>query len=213
MVRVPIAGTPGIPSSATAVALTVHTSNAVAGGFVTMWPCDPVRPTTSVLNATAGAASTNHVQIGLDSTGAVCLYVQTSMNLVVDVSGWFGPTATSQFHALMPSQLLDTRNNTGLTGAFKANQNRAITVVGTGGVPATGVTAVAAEVTSVDAKLVGYITVHPCLTPVPNVSMVRNLPGTTSATTVTGIVDGAGRWCLLTSVAMDALIDVSGWYG
>ncbi len=213
VVRVPIAGTGSIPASATGVAVTVHTANAVANGYVTMWPCDPVRPTVSVLNATTGDASTNHLQIGLDAGGAVCLYAQTSMDLVVDVSGWFGPTATSTFHALMPARLLDTRDGVGLAGPFAAGQNRPISVVGTGGVPATGVTAVSAEVTSVDATRIGYITVHPCLNPVPNVSMVRNLANTTSATTVTGIVDGAGRWCLFTSVAMDALIDISGWYG
>ena len=213
VVRVPIAGTFGIPASATGVALTVHTSNAVADGYVTVWPCDPDRPTTSVLNATRGVASTNHTQVGLDDGGGVCLYAQTSMHLILDVSGWFGPTATTSFHALMPYRLLDTRDNTGLAGPFTMGQNRAIEVVGVGGVPATGVQAIAAEVTTVDSPSVGFITVHPCIAPVPTISMVRNTANTTSATTVTGIVDGAGRWCLQAGAPMQILIDVSGWYG
>jgi len=141
------------------------------------------------------------------------MYNQTSMHLVLDVSGWFGPTATTLFHAVTPYRLLDTRVNNGLAGAFSAGQNRAIRVTGAGGVPASGVAAIAAEVTSVGATSAGYITVHPCLTPIPTISMVRNLANTIAATTVTGIVDSAGRWCLQTSVAMHALIDVSGWYG
>jgi SpoIID/LytB domain protein len=213
VVRVPIAGTYGIPASATALALTVHSTGAVADGFVTVWPCNSDRPTTSVLNATKGSSVTNHTQVGLDSGGAVCLYAQSSMHLVVDVSGWFGPTATSLFHALMPSRVMDTRENVGLAGPFAAGQNRAIRVVGTDGVPASGVRAIAAEVTSVDAAVAGYITVHPCISPVPAISMVRNYARATAATTVAGIVDAQGRWCLQASTAMQILIDVSGWYG
>lgn len=213
VVRVPIAGTYGIPASATALAVTVHSTNAVADGYVTVWPCSSDRPTTSVLNATTGSSVTNHTQVGLDSGGGLCLYAQTSMHLVLDVSGWFGPAATSQFHALMPYRLMDTRENVGLPGAFAAGQNRAISMVGAGGVPASGVQAIAAEVTSVDAAAVGYITVHPCISPIPSLSMVRNFARTTAATTVAGIVDAQGRWCLQASTTMHMLIDVSGWYG
>ena len=213
VVRVPIAGTYGIPGSATALAVTVHSTNAVGDGYVTVWPCNSDRPTTSVLNASTGSSVTNHTQVGLDAGGGLCLYAQTSMHLVLDVSGWFGPTATTQFHALMPYRLMDTRDNTGLPGPFSAGQNRAIAVVGAGGVPASGVQAIAAEVTSVDATAVGYITVHPCISPIPSISMVRNFARTTAATTVTGIVDGQGRWCMQASTAMQMLIDVSGWYG
>jgi SpoIID/LytB domain protein len=213
VVRVPIAGSYGIPASATAVAITVHSSNAVADGYITIWPCGADRPTTSVLNTTTGATVSNHTQVGLDSDGAVCMFAQNSMNLILDVSGWFGPTASADFHALMPYRLMDTRENVGLTGAFAAGQNRAITVTGSGGVPTTRVQAIAAEVTSVDAAAGGFITVHPCLTPIPTISMVRNFAHTTAATTVTGIVDGAGRWCMHASTAMQMLIDISGWYG
>ena len=211
--RVQVAGSYGIPASSTAVALTVHTSNAVADGFVTVWPCSADRPTTSVLNASRGVASTNHTQVGLDAGGGVCLYAQTSMHLTLDVSGWFGPMGTASFHALMPYRLMDTRENVGLPGPFANGQNRAITVVGAGGVPASGVQAIAAEVTTVDSPAVGFVTVHPCLAPVPTISMVRNTANTTSATTVTGIIDGSGRWCLQAGAPMQILIDVSGWYG
>ena len=157
VVRVPIAGIYGIPSTATAIAVTVHSSGAVADGFITIWPCEAERPTTSVLNTTTGASVTNHTQVGLDPEGGVCMYAQTAMNLVLDVSGWFGPTATTAFHALMPYRVMDTREDVGLPGAFAAGQNRAITVVGSGGVPPAGVQAIAAEVTSVDAAATGYI--------------------------------------------------------
>lgn len=212
VVRVPVVGIGGVPASATAVAATVHSTDADRDSFITIWPCDPVRPTTSVLNTSSGAAVTNHIQVGLDGSGAVCMFAQYSMHLVLDISGWFGPTASSSYHALMPSRVLDTREGVGLAGPFTAGQNRAVAVVGAGGVPSTGVSAVAAEVTSTDATRPGYITVHPCLAQVPAVSMVRNFADTVAATTVTGVIDSAGRWCLQTSVAMHVVVDVSGYY-
>ncbi|MEO6124183.1 MAG: SpoIID/LytB domain-containing protein [Ilumatobacteraceae bacterium] len=212
VVRVQVAGVGSVPASATAIAATVHSTNALIDGFITIWPCDTARPTTSVLNTSPGASVTNHIQVGLDDSGAVCMYAQHAMHLVLDVSGWFGPTATASYHALMPTRLLDTREGVGLAGVFSAGQNRALSVVGTGGVPASGVSAVAAEVTSTDATSAGYITVHPCQTTVPQVSMVRNFANTVAATTVTGIVDTQGRWCLMASVAMHMVLDVSGYY-
>ena len=212
-VRVQIAGSQGVPASATAAAVTVHSTDGIASGYVTIWPCDVARPTTSILNATAGAAVANHSQVGLDGYGGICLFVATPMHVVLDLSGWFGPTATTNYHALMSQRVLDTRYGIGLTDGSAAGQNRSIGVIGVGGVPAVGVAAVAAEVTSVGAIAAGFVTVHPCQDPVPNLSMVRNFADSVAATTVVGVVDGAGRWCLRANVAMHLLIDISGWYG
>ncbi|CAB4883365.1 unannotated protein [freshwater metagenome] len=213
VVRVQIAGRQGVPAGATAAAVTVHSTDALGPGFVTIWPCGVTRPTTSILNATTGSAVTNHAQVGLDGYGGVCLFASNAMHLVLDLSGWFGPTASTVFHAVTPQRVLDTRAAVGLSGAFAANQNRAVTVIGAGSVPGSGVAAVAAEITETGATQAGYITVHPCMAAVPNLSMVRNFANSVAATTVAGIVDGFGRWCLKPNVAMDMVIDVSGWYG
>lgn len=212
VVRVQIGGTNAAPPAATGAAVTVHSTNALGPGFVTIWPCGADRPTTSILNATTGSSVTNHAQVGLDGYGGLCLFASNSMHLVLDVSGWFGPGASTAFHAMMPQRVLDTRENVGLAGSFGANQNRAVAVTGVGAVPASGVAAVAAEVTEVGATQAGFITVHPCMATVPNLSMVRNFAYSVAATTVAGIVDSSGRWCLRPNVAMDILIDISGWY-
>ena len=212
VVRVQVTGVGSVPPSATAIAATLHSTDALINGFITVWPCDAVRPTTSALNTSPGAAVTNHVQVGLDLSGGVCLYAQHAMHLVLDISGWFGPTATADYHALMPSRVLDSRDGTGLTGRFAAGQNRALPMLGVGGVPATGVSAIAAEVTSTDAADAGYITVHACEAVVPEVSMVRNSVNSVAATTVTAALDAQGRWCLAPSVAMHIVLDISGYY-
>jgi hypothetical protein len=69
-----------------------------------------------------------------------------------------------------------------------------------------------AQVTGVGAAAAGYVTVHPCMFPVPSVSMVRYIPGSAAATSVAGLLDGAGRWCVSTSSAVHVLVDINGYY-
>jgi hypothetical protein len=57
------------------------------------------------------------------------------------------------------------------------------------------------------------VTVHPCLNPAPDVSMLRYAVHTNVAALVNTMVDAAGRWCLVTNGSADLIIDVSGWFG
>jgi hypothetical protein len=211
--RVKAAGTAAVPTGSTAVALTVHSTGAVANGHVTVYPCASVRPTASSVNATAGVSITNHVEVGLSAGGEVCVYVASSMHITVDVSGWYGAAATTQYFAMNPRRAVDTRNGTGLVGGFAAGANRAITLAGANGLPAAAtVKAVMAQVTAVAPASVGYLTVHPCQATVPNVSMVRFAGGAHAATSVAGIDDASGRWCIAASTSTHVLVDLNGWF-
>ena len=69
-----------------------------------------------------------------------------------------------------------------------------------------------AEVTAVTPTASGWITVHPCLPSVPSLSMVRYATPRNSATSVVGLDDAAGRWCLTASAPVHVLADVSGYF-
>ena len=214
IVRVPIVGQGAAPAGATAAALTIHALNATAPGFATVYPCSAEVPIVSSVNVLTGDNVTNHVEVALDTNGDVCIYVLTAMHLAVDLSGWYGPTATTEFYALTPNRVMDTRVNQGLPGAFVANRPRAIAMAGAGGVT-TGVTAkaIVAEVTVVGPQSTGWATVYPCQATPPDLSMVRYTANGNSAAAVTGIVDGAGSWCVVTNKPADLLIDVAGYFG
>jgi hypothetical protein len=213
IVKVKLAGTAAVPAGATAVALTVHSTGALSTGHATVYPCSATVPRVSSLNATKGIGITNHVEVGLSVAGELCVYVASAMHITLDVSGWYGSAATTQYFAVQPVRVVDTRNGTGLVGGFTAGANRAVTLAGTNGLPAAAtLKAVMAQVTSVGAPATGYLTVHPCQSPVPGVSMVRYVFGANAATSVAGIDDGSGRWCIAASTSTHVLVDVNGWF-
>ena len=215
VIRVPVVRAGRAPSGATAAALTLHAIGATGNGYLTVYPCNADRPLVSSLNTAAGTSITNHVQVALNGAGEVCVYLHTSMHVVLDLSGWFGAAATTNYYAITPLRVLDSRPdaNIGLAGAFRAGANRALPLAGVGGLPAAGtMRAVLAEVTAVAPSAAGYLTVHPCLAPVPSVSMVRYIAGANAATTVIGADDVSGRWCVVSSTTLHVVIDVSGYF-
>ena len=213
IVTLEVAGAAGVPESAAAAALSVQAIDPTGAGFVTVFPCAQAVPEVSSLNVATANNIANHVEVALSASGTVCLYVSSSMHILVDLSGWYGAGATTDFHALTPVRALDTRNGIGLSGAFAANANRSFALAGTHGLPAAGaLRAVVGEVTAVDSRSVGFVTVHPCQAVVPEVSMVQTWATGNSATAVIGVDDSQGRWCIQTSVSMHVLVDVSGYF-
>jgi hypothetical protein len=213
VITVPIAGRGGVPAGATGAALSVQAVDPSGPGYVTVFPCSQSMPVVSSLNVVAAGNIANHVEVALSSAGAVCVYVSSAMHIIVDVSGWYGDGATTEFHSLTPVRALDTRNSVGLTGAFAGGANRSFAVAGANGVPgAAAVRAVIAEVTSVGPASVGFLTVHPCQAVVPQVSMVQTWPNGNVASAVVGADDDAGRWCVYTSTSMHVLVDISGYF-
>jgi hypothetical protein len=85
-------GSSDIPAEAGAVVLNVTAANAQASGFVTVYPCGEAVPTASNVNYKTGGTIANAVIAKVGSGGKVCLYTESSTNLVVDVNGWFPRT-------------------------------------------------------------------------------------------------------------------------
>jgi hypothetical protein len=202
--------------SATAVALTVHALDAASGGFVTAWPCDTERPFVSAANVAAGSSVTNHVEVATGASGEVCFYLSASMHLAVDLSGWYGPTGSTDLHAVAPFRLADTRVGQGWSGPFARLSGRTITIAGAGGgvIPGDGsARAIAGQITAVDAAGAGYVTVHPCLARAPDLSMLRYPRGHKVGGLVTGATDASGGWGLVACAGRLVVIEVTGCLG
>lgn len=94
--QVSVAGRFGLPVSGIGAVVVNATATDSAGiGFLTVWPAQTYRPTTSSLNTThAGQTIANHV-ITPVSTGGFSFYTQTGSHLVVDIAGWYTGTELS----------------------------------------------------------------------------------------------------------------------
>ncbi len=126
------------------------------------------------------------------------------------------PTPTPSpgtFTAVTPSRVVDTRTGLNAPGRLGAACVLAVRLAGLGGIPATGATAAAVNVTVVTPSGSGYATVYPCSVGRPLASSLNFAAAAVVPNLVTVPLDGDGFVCFYATTATDVLIDVMGWYG
>jgi hypothetical protein len=215
--EVQIAGRGGVPASGVgAAALSVTSVDAEDEGFLTVYPCGS-RPDASNVNYRGADATPNSVIAPLSSVGSVCLYSYAPAHLLVDVSGYF--PAGEGFVSLTPVRVVDTRSGVGVSagrvgdGAGGGEALR-FAVAGAGGVPASGVGAVALNVTAVGTvanEFGGFVTVYPCGVR-PEASNLNFVSGETVANAVVAPLSASGEVCVYVYGSSDVLVDVSGYF-
>ncbi len=210
VVAFPIAGQAGVPAAATSVVATFTVVDPRLSGFLTVFPCGRAMPVASSLNYLAGEVVPNTITASLGTGGAVCVYPQHDLDLVVDVAASIGPGGHG-FAGVAPTRLLDTRS--GLGGRrLPAGGQIAVAVSGRGGVPA-GAVAAAVNVTATEASRAGYVTAWPCDQPRPLASVVNIVPGVTRADNAVVRLSARGEVCLYSQSPTELIVDVSGYYG
>jgi hypothetical protein len=172
----PIAGTTPakLPATGiTAVSIAVTVNSATDAGYLTLYPDGTARPRTSNLDFPATTLFSNNAIVPVGTDGSIDIYNYTSGTdqVTVDLTGYFTSNLTaagaSTYTPLAgPARILDTRNGTGAPKAQIAGDGTLkLTIAGntTGGasIPATGVTAVAINLTAVPpsgdgGQLIGY---------------------------------------------------------
>jgi uncharacterized protein YkwD len=209
--RIDVAGKKGVPTNAAAVSANFTIVESDKAGFLTVYPCGPTPPDVSTLNFGAGEAIPNQATVPLDATGDLCVVSTANAHLIVDVNGALADGAPDRYAAVSPERILDTRNGLGGSLRLAANATARLAVVGKAGVPA-GATAVALNVTAVNAGGGGFVTVYPCGA-VPNASNLNVSLGTTRPNLVIVPLSAAGEVCLRAAeAATDLLADVAGYY-
>jgi hypothetical protein len=132
---------------------------------------------------------------------------------MVDLQGWYGPSATTEFHAVVPYRLVDSRSAAGWNGMLNPGASKRVGVAGSGGVPASGVRAAVIAVTTVGPGRAGYLTGFACQATLPAVSMLRYPASVNVAVSSTQMLSGAGDWCASASTSTNVVVDVNGWFG
>ena len=122
-----------------------------------------------------------------------------------------------ELHPLAPARVLDTRDGTGLGGVpHRLGDGETITfpVLGTGGVPTSGVTSVVVNLTATDAANAGWLALHPSGQPWNGSSSVNFPAGGVAPNMAIVAVGTDGRVALRNCCgSVDAVVDVVGWFG
>ncbi len=206
--NVQVSGRSGIPAGAS-VALNVTVTSPTSSGYLSLYPAGTAFPGTSNLNFGPGQTVPNMVLVGLGANGRITVFNSSgSTHVIIDVAGWF----SGGFDAVKPSRLADTRGGLCCVRLGHGDK-RSIAILGRGGVPNNGVTAVALNVTVTAASAGGYVTVYPKGNPLPGSS---NLNFSRDQTVPNLVTTGLGYDGAITIYnawgTVDVIVDVTGYF-
>src|SRR2546421_10071804 len=125
------------------------------------------------------------------------------------------PGPGGAYHPLAPSRILDTRTNLGgHLGPLTGGQTYDLTVIGQGGLPASGAVAVVLNVTVTDTSSAGYLTVYPTGIARPGASNLNWRAGQTIPNLVEVKLGTTGKVTIYNFMGTtNVVIDVEGWVG
>lgn len=207
-----VAGSAGIPLDVTALNANFTVVNAPRGGYLTVYNCTVTRPNASTLNYYPLEITPNAGLFPLDSKGQLCVFSTQTVDLIIDVGGYFRPGSSLRYEGMDSSPLVDTSTSLRSVGRMAAGQVLKVNVPNAGiGVP-TGTPAVALTVTGVSPDATSYITAYPCGITRPNVSNLNPTPGTTKQNFAIVKLPPSGDLCVYTSAAMHLKVDVMGYF-
>jgi hypothetical protein len=203
-----VSDTCGVPSGATAAALTITVDRPEGSGFVTAWPTGSTRPEASVLNYRAGQIVANSQLLQIGNGGRVSLFTLAATDLVVDVTGYFlpagGPVRAGRFVPVETHRLVDTR----ATGRPAAG---GVVRVADPGVPA-GSMAVAVNITTSDTTGPGFFTAYAAGSDRP-VASVLNSDGAGQIRAAAVVVPiGPEGFDIYTQNGDHVIVDITGYF-
>ena len=217
-----VAGAGGVPAvGAAAVVLNVTAVGASAASFLTVYPSTAPRPWASSLNFLARQVVPNRVIVPLGSDGNVSIYNLTgSVDVVVDVAGWFTDSSNAQapgyrFSPVGPMRVVDTRPGSGqpLSGlTLGAGSVDSTSVASTAGLPM-NTAGIAGNVTVADASSSSFLTVYPAGSARPGSSDLNWTAGQVATNMMAGGLGSGGSLSFYNlSGRVDVVIDICGFW-
>jgi lysophospholipase L1-like esterase len=195
-----------VPAEAVAVAVNVTAVKPADSGYATLWPADRAQPGTSNVNFEAGRIVATHAVVPISASGRLLVFSSAATELVVDVQGWFSPTAPCSMRQERPMRLLDTRLDD------RTNDRSSIVVpvpTRNGRVPAAAVVNVIATSTAGD----GYVSVCPADQARSTTSMLNFENGGGDVSNVAHVaLDDDGAFRVVTTGPADLVVDLLAAY-
>jgi hypothetical protein len=215
-----VLGVGAVPASGvSAVVVTLIATGSTAPGYLTGYASGGTRPATSSVNFDTGDTVSNLAVLPVGGDGRIALYngAPGSTHVVADVAGYFtsGAPGAGGFGSIAPTRILDTRTALGAADApVPAGGTVTPRVVGTGGIPSSGVAAVVVNLPVTDATQSGFVTGYPSGVGRPLASSVNFDAGRTAANLAVLPVGSDGRIALFNGApgAAEVVADVSGYF-
>jgi hypothetical protein len=205
-----------IPATAVAYVLNVTAIPSGSLGYLSIWPSGQTRPVVSTLNSD-GRTKANSAIVPAGTNGGVSVYVTNPTHLIMDISGYFVPTASSsglQFFPLTPCRIVDTRGtSSGLGGPFlSGGQSRDFPVLSsTCNVPSNA-QAYSLNFTAVPHGPLIYLSAWPTGQGQPSTSVLNAPTGSVTANAAIIPAGVGGSITAYGSSDTDLIIDINGYF-
>ncbi|MCU1388838.1 MAG: hypothetical protein JWL72_2176 [Ilumatobacteraceae bacterium] len=209
--RIQVTGVGSVPAGATAISANFTAVLAALPGFDSVYGCDTTVPNVSTVNFDAAAIVANAAIVPLDANGGVCVFSNTSVDLVVDVNGFVAPSSPGRFVPTDPRRVMDTRTDGGTSARLAAGETRELRIAGRDAAVPTGATAVVLNVTAVNAGVATFVTTFPCTNQRPVVSSVNVVSGAPQSNTAIVPLSRAGSVCFYSPHEVDLVVDLAGY--
>ena len=213
-----------VPQNATAAVVNLTSVNNSAQGFLTAFPYGSALPNASNLNypdpnLRTAVGSQGYVAL---KDGKFNVYSLVQTDLVIDVAGYFtgsdAPSSTDGlFVPVTPFRVLDTREASNVPSCFKSGRVRSggaipVGVAGRGGVPASNVYAVAANIALTQTRGAGWARIWPAGGAEPETSSVNSGFANHTVANHAATKIGAAGIGVRTMSGMHIIVDVTGYF-
>ncbi len=155
--------TTGLGGPVGAVALTITAVRPLGGGWLTVYPTGLTRPLASTVNFVPDRTTVNATLVPVGTNGRVSIYNGStgSVDVLADLTGWWtsgtvDPATAGAMNTLSPTRILDTRVSPRVPAGARVTTK--VPVLGRGGVPGSGVSAVAVNLTVTSPTAAGFLT-------------------------------------------------------
>ena len=200
------------PPDATAVALTVTYTGAMAPGFLTVWPAGDARPAVSTVNPNGpDDIRSNLAIVKVGDGGKVSVFSYQPTDVVIDIAGFVTADSSSQglFTPVSPRRVDDSRRPGALVGRLGAGETATLPF---GSFVPAEATAVFATVTATNTVSGGFLTTYAAGSVVGPASSVNWSGPDQHRAALTGGDLGAGAIGLYASSPTDVVVDLAGWF-
>ncbi len=219
--KIQVAGIAGLPSSGVvAVTGNVTAISPSAKGYVYLSPASTSSPSSSTVNFPAGDIRANNVVVPVADDGTLAaVYISptggATVDLVLDITGYFVASGGAVYHTLAPARIVDSRQARGVDGGFTANSAKTLTVWGTWGVPANAV-ALAANLTVTGQTAGGFAAMGPAISASTQFSNLNFPVADNRANGATVPLSTSGQLSLIyvarSGATTHLIVDIAGYY-
>ena len=205
-----------VPADADAVTLNVTATQTNAVSYLSIWPKGESQPVVSSLNWDAGWTVPNSVTVKVGDGGMVDIYNNLgTVNVIVDVVGYYKDGVGAGFTSVTPERILDSRPAFQVgpySTPWAAAETREVMVADGTTVP-TEADSVVLNVTATQTNAVSYLSIWPNGEAKPVVSSLNWASGWTIPNAVTVKVGDAGKVKIYNDAGTtNVIVDVVGYF-